>query len=104
MVIASGESAMTLTKAERSELERRVASRRGRADEARRARCILLVAEGTNWAEVRRQLDCGDSFIARWTGRFAAERLAGLYSRHCGQPPSKLTAKLEARILEATRS
>src|SRR5262247_1751767 len=94
---------MTLTTPERKELERRVASRRGRADEARRARCILLATEGASWAAIRAQLDCSDSYIARWTGRFTAERLAGLYSRHRGQPAAPRTARLEARILEATR-
>ena len=94
---------MTLTTPERQELERRVASRRGRADEARRARCILLATEGASWAAIRAQLDCSDSYIARWTGRFTAERLAGLYSRHRGQPATTLTPRLEARILEATR-
>ncbi len=95
--------ALTLSKVERRELERRVASRKGRADEGRRARCVLLAADGATWVEIRLQLDCPDSYINRWTKRFAAERLAGLYSRHCGQPATKLTAKLEARILAATR-
>jgi transposase len=94
---------LTLTPPERMELERRVASRRGRADEARRARCILLAEAGASWAAIRTQLVCSDSYIARWTGRFAAERLAGLYSRHRGQPATTLTPRLEARILEATR-
>ena len=94
---------MTLTAVERRELERRVASRRGRADDARRARCILLVAAGMSWAEVRARVHCNDSYIARWTQRFTAERLAGLYSRHRGQPARQRTARLEARILEATR-
>ena len=94
---------MELGKVERTELERRVTSRKGRAEEARRARCILLVADGATWAEIRVQLDCPDSYIARWTKRFEADRLAGLFSRHRGQPPSKLTPRLEARILEATR-
>src|SRR5262245_51089628 len=94
---------MTLSIPERKELQRRVASRRGRADEARRARCILLVAEQASWAAIRAQLGCSDSYIARWTGRFAAERLAGLYSRHRGQPATILTPRLEARILAATR-
>src|SRR5687768_3633092 len=94
---------MTLTEVERMELERRVSSRKGRADEARRARCILMLAEGVNWTGIRTQLSCGDSYIARWRARFAAERLAGLYSRHCGQPASVLTPKLEARILDHTR-
>jgi len=94
---------MQLAPPERRELERRVASRRGRSDDARRARCILLVAGGSTWAEIRTQLACTDSYIARWTRRFARERLAGLYSRHRGQPPSALTPRLEARILDATR-
>jgi len=94
---------MPLTLPERRELERRVATRRGRADEARRARCILLTAAGVPWSDIRRQLDCSDSYIARWTGRFAQERLAGLYSRHRGQPATVLTPKLEARILDLTR-
>ena len=94
---------MTLTMPERRELERRIASRRGRADDARRARCVLLAAAGTPWSEIRMQLDCSDSYIARWTRRFAHERLAGLYSRHRGQPATVLTPKLEARILDLTR-
>src|SRR5512137_591729 len=97
------EDAMTLTDVERMELERRSRSRNGRADDARRARCILLLAAGANWAHIRTQLSCGDSYIARWSRRFAAERLAGLYSRHCGQPTTVLTPKLEARILDLTR-
>jgi len=76
---------MTLTAMERKELERRVSSRKGRADEARRARCLLLLTAGTSWARVRAQVGCTDSYIARWRARFAAERLAGLYSRHRGR-------------------
>lgn len=94
---------MTLTDVERRELERCSHSRKGRADDARRARCIVLLAEGTNWARIRGQLRCGDSYIARWSRRFAAERLAGLYSRHRGQPATVLTPKLEAKILDWTR-
>jgi transposase len=94
---------MTLTAMERQELERRVTSRKGRADEARRARCLLLLAADTSWAQIRAQVGCTDSYIARWRARFAAERLAGLYSRHRGQPATVLTPKLEARILALTR-
>jgi hypothetical protein len=47
---------MTLTDIERMELERRISSRKGRADYARRARCILLLAKGTNWVRIRTQL------------------------------------------------
>lgn len=94
---------MPLSLPERRELERRVTSRRGRADEARRARCILLAEAGVPWRTIREQLACSDSYIARWTARFARERLAGLYSRHRGQPATVLTPKLEARVLDWTR-
>jgi transposase len=94
---------MKLTKGERLELTKQAASRSVRAEDARRARCVLLLADGKTWAEVRSKLECNDEFIARWSSRFAAERLAGLYSRHRGQPARTLTPKLEARILETTR-
>ena len=68
----------------------------------RRARLILLLDSGHTWASIRDKLDCPDSFIARWSKRFAAERLAGLFSRHAGQLPTTLTPALEARILDWT--
>jgi transposase len=95
-------STITLTKVERTELSRRATSQAGRADEARRARLILLLEAGHTWAELRDKLACNDDFIARWSQRFAAERLAGLFSRHAGQPATTLTPKLEARILDWT--
>jgi len=95
-------STITLSNAERMELDQRAGSRAGRADDARRARLILLLAAGHTWAEIRAKLDCNDAFIDRWSKRFVAERLAGLFSRHAGQTPSRLTPRLEARILEWT--
>jgi len=95
-------STITLSDPERMELNRRASSRAGRADDARRARLILLLESGTRWATIREKLDCNDAFIDRWSKRFLAERLAGLFSRHAGQGASTLTARLEARILEWT--
>jgi transposase len=93
---------ITLTDAERMELNRRASSRAGRADDARRARLILLLESGETWAKIREKLDCNDAFIDRWSKRFVQERLAGLFSRHAGQEASTLTPRLEARILEYT--
>lgn len=93
---------ITLSDAERMELSRRVSSQAGRADDARRARLILLLGQGDTWAKIREKLDCNDAFIDRWSKRFQAERLAGLFSRHAGQEAKKLTPALEARILEWT--
>jgi transposase len=95
-------STITLTAMEQAELMQRATSQAGRADDARRARLILLLDAGHTWAEIRDKLDCTDSFIDRWSKRFASERLAGLFSRHAGQSPATLTPALEARILEWT--
>jgi len=95
-------STITLLDTERTELSQRAASRVGRADDARRARLILLLESGETWARIRDKLDCNDAFIDRWMKRFLAERLAGLFSRHAGQEASTLTPQLEARILDWT--
>ncbi len=96
-------STPTLTEAERIELQQRARSRKGRAEDARRACVILLLDEGYSWDEVCERLNCSRGFIASWNRRFAEERLAGLYSRHRGQKALVLTPRLEARILDATR-
>jgi transposase len=97
-------NAIHLTSVERMELERRAASRTGRAEDARRARLILLLSEGHTWDEACERVPCSRGFVASWTKRFEEQRLAGLYSRHLGQVATVLTPQLEARILEATRS
>jgi transposase len=98
----SAEDTMKLTKSERVELQRQSNARNGRADMARRARLILLLADGLTWAEVRTKLDCGDSYISRWSQRFATERLAGLFARHAGRERYKVTERLEAKVLAWT--
>jgi transposase len=95
-------STIGLTQSERMELSQRATSRSGRADDGRRARLILLLEAGHTWAQIRDKLDCNDAFIDRWSKRFGRERLAGLFSRHAGHGPSKLTPALEARILDWT--
>lgn len=91
-----------LSEMEKSQLTQRATSQAGRADDARRARLILLLDAGHTWAAIRDKLDCTDSFIHRWSKRFVSERLAGLFSRHAGQLPTTMSPKLEARILEWT--
>ena len=93
---------MKLTKSEQTELQRQASARNGRADSARRARLVLLLAEGCTWAEIRTKLDCADSYISRWSKRFEADRLAGLFARHAGRERYKVTDRLEARVLAWT--
>ena len=93
---------MKLTKSERMELQQQAGARNGRADSARHARLILLLAEGLTWAEIRAKLDCSDSYIDRWNKRFAADRLAGLFARYAGRSRYKVTDRIEARVLART--
>ena len=95
--------AINLTNAERMELTRRANSRTDRAEDARRARLILLLAEAHTWDEASKRIECSRGFVASWSKRFAEQRIAGLYSRHIGQVATVLTPELEAKILESTR-
>ncbi len=92
-----------LSAPERKVLSAKVRSRRVRADEARRAELILGLAAGESYSGLQRRLGCGRQYVARWKGRFLAERLAGLYSRHRGRKPLHRSPALEGKILAATR-
>jgi transposase len=92
-----------LTPSERRELRDRLRSRTLPAEDVRRARLILLLAQGKSYLAIRQVLGCNPNYISRWKGRFEAERLAGLYSHHSGRAVEKRTPALEARILQWTR-
>src|ERR1039458_3712200 len=97
------EGEFRLTPSERTELRDRMRSRTLPAEDVRRARLILLLAQGKSYLTIRQLLGCNPNNISRWKGRFEAERLAGLYSRHSGRAVEKRTPALEAKILEWTR-
>ena len=92
-----------LTTEQRTELETRERSRRGRADAAQRARVILLLAAGETYVSVTAKTGCSSRTIALWKQRFEADGLGGLHARHRGSPPTVLTPTLQARILAWTR-
>lgn len=98
----SSASVLKLTKHERTELQHQAEAGADKADSARHAKLILLLADGLNWAEIRARLHCSDSYIARWSKRFSNERLAGLYSKHAGRERYKVTDRLESRVLKRT--
>lgn len=94
---------MKLTPETEQELRNRLRSRVLRADDVRRARLILMLAEGKSFAIIQQSLGCNRSYITRWKQRFQQQGLAGLYARHRGRKVHKRTPKLEARILSWTR-
>jgi len=93
---------ITLEASEREELMRWVRGQSRDAAQARRARLIVMVADGERYGVIRQKLGCDTNFIARWVGRFVAERLAGLYSRHSGRVAAPHSERQEARILRWT--
>jgi len=95
--------ALRLTTDERAELERRVRSLKIRSEDARRARVILMLANGDSYTTIEATVPCYRDYINRWRRRFLADRLEGLRPRYRSQPPSVLTPAMEARVLELTR-
>src|SRR5215212_9932237 len=95
--------ALTLTTDERTELEGRVRSRKIRSEDGRRARVILLLADGESFASIAGQLGCSPDYINRWRRRFESERLPGLRAKYRGQRATVRTPALEARVLAKTR-
>jgi transposase len=94
---------IVLIPSEREELERRRGSRSLRADDVRRARLILMLADGETYSSIQSALACDRGYISRWKARFVEDRLAGLHSRHAGRAVHVQTPEMEARILAWTR-
>jgi hypothetical protein len=69
----------------RAVLESRARSHAGRADDARIARVLLLLANGHSYRDFADRVDCSRPFISKWKQRFLAEGLAGLDARHEGR-------------------
>jgi transposase len=95
--------AVTLTTDERTELEQRTRSRKLRSEDSRRAQVILMLADGDSFSTIARTVRCSPDYINRWRKRFEGERVAGLRAMYRGQPATKRTPALEARVLAKTR-
>lgn len=92
-----------LSASEQKELLFRARSRSIPAGHVRRARLILMLAEGKSYQAIQEELLCDATFVVRWKKRFLKDRIAGLYARHPGRAVEKRTPRLEAKILEWTR-
>jgi transposase len=92
-----------MTASQRGELEAKLRKSSLPANVAQRIRIVLLLDEGCSYAEIGEQLRVPPSTISRWKSRYQQDGLLGLATVHPGQPPSKLTTALRARVLERTR-
>src|SRR3977135_240215 len=95
--------ASTLTADERPELQQRTRSRKIRAEDARRAQVILMLAAGESFTTIAAAVGCHPADITRWEDRVGTGRAAGLRAKYRGQPPTVRTPALEARVLAKTR-
>src|SRR6267378_3136498 len=93
---------LELTQSDREELESRARSRVVRAEDSRRARLILLLADGEPYTSIQSKLRCNRSYVSRWKGRFLEGGIASLYARQQGRKRSVLTPAMEARVLKWT--
>ena len=71
---------------------------------ARRARVILMLADGASYTTITTAVGCHPAYVVRWKQRFEAARLAGLEARYRGQPARVRTPAMEARILAKTQT
>ena len=92
-----------LTDAQRDDLEEIARSSALPAGFVQRAKIVLLLADGVSARAVETQLDVSRPTIAKWRRRFLEHGVEGLTNRHRGRRPWKLTARLRARVLAATR-
>jgi transposase len=94
---------VVLKERERRELEQISASQSLPAGFVVRAKILLLSSEGWSHAAIADKLDIAARTVWRWKKRFVDAGLDGLETQRPGQAPAKLTPKLRARILDATR-
>jgi transposase len=94
---------LQVTAGERATLAARLRTRTLRVEDVRRARVILLLAEGQSYTTIQAAVGCDARYVSRWRQRFLDAGLAGLYSRHRGRAVQRRTPQLEARILAQTQ-
>ena len=74
------------------------------AGDVLRARMILMLCAGCSYTEIQERLQTTAPTISRWKKRFLEDGVNGLIEvRHPGQKPTVITARLQAKVLEATR-
>jgi transposase len=95
--------ALTLTPQQRSDLGEIARSQSLPAGFVQRSKILLLLADGLSYQAVADKLDTSTPTVGKWKKRFVEGGLDGLETHRPGQPPPKLTARLRARILNATR-
>jgi transposase len=94
---------LTLTDDERADLERLLRATSTPAGIARRARCVLLLADGVSYAGVCAALGVTDRFVAQWKRRYVEGGVLALADApRAGRRDHRVPPAVEARILRLT--
>jgi transposase len=88
-----------VTEADRVELERRVRSQTVPARDARRARIVLLAAEGRPALEIAELVGCSEPTVTKWRAAYRDRGLAGLAEAPRSGRPRTVDAEVERRVL-----
>ena len=90
---------ISLTEAERAELEGLARSRKSEHRMRQRARIVLLAANGLATRAIVRAVGCTSGTASKWRVRYAARRFAGLEETGARGAEPKYTAESGRRIL-----
>jgi transposase len=88
--------------ADRRELERRVRDKGAPAREVKRARIVLLAADGVPGKQIAAMVGCAEPTVVTWRGRYAERGLIGLEDLPRQGKPAQLPEELRDRVLELT--
>ena len=94
--------AIVLSDAERGELEQRARRRKSSHGAVRRARIVLLAADGLNNCAIAEKLDVSRRTVGLWRSRFAERRLAGLDDEPRPGAPRKIGDDKIAEVVTRT--
>lgn len=97
--MANHVKSVTVSAADRDELQRRVRSQVGSARDARRARIVLLAAEGRPAGEIAEVVGCSVNTAASWRSAYARRGLAGLADRPRSGRPRTVDAAKQRLVL-----
>jgi len=94
---------IVLSRGDRKELERLAGDGNTLQKIAKRARIVLMTADGSGVAEIMRTVGVNKSTVWRWQDYFAEAGVAGLIKGR-SKPPGKkpLTAEIKRKVLEKT--
>jgi transposase len=95
---------LTLSPVERADLGQLLRATSTPNGIARRARCVLMLADGASYAAICAALGVRDRFIARWQRRYREGGVLALADApRAGRQHHRLAPAVEARILDLTQ-